>query len=332
MSKSNTKKEEQLYSQDDPPDHDETEVDDDAKQIEILKSLISNLEGESEVKTVKPKVVQEKKEDNFMAKLKQIFKKKRLNEEVYIESDSKLEEDTVSEQFIDVIVTSINKTYFKLKTATGNCVTFMDNIFLFAPCINIDNQVFMTVNEEEVRRKMKESIALISYEKNMRNKYKTNCDDYYKLCNKGSPSYDETTCKQLREECEDESSDEESSRIVPERKPLPVYPFRRPETSKPDNFSIPTESIVRSSFFKPTQSPPTLNNDLPPVVTQTSTVRTVTTTKPPAVSSVTQSTPQTSSLRDLIKAEAVKKDFSPDDIIEKLKKSIKSNDISDILS
>lgn len=88
--------------------------------------------------------------DLILSKVKTLLNEKK---NYLIESDSKIEEEIVKYKKVEVIVHPIDSKYIKLKTNDKDCVTFFKNSFIFAPCVNMDNQVFKLEKEDEIIKK-----------------------------------------------------------------------------------------------------------------------------------------------------------------------------------
>lgn len=88
--------------------------------------------------------------DLILSKVKTLLNEKK---NYLIESDSKIEEEIVKYKKVEVIIHPIDSKYIKLKTNEKDCVTFFKNSFIFAPCVNMDNQVFKLEKEDEIVKK-----------------------------------------------------------------------------------------------------------------------------------------------------------------------------------
>ncbi|KAF9761484.1 hypothetical protein NGRA_2615 [Nosema granulosis] len=301
-----------------------------AKQIEILKTILATLDRNKSNTNTTSNTTTPTNTNTLPPTTTPLHTPPwHTSDKDFVESDSKIDEDTLKYQQVDVFVSSLDRTYFKLRTSTNNCVTFHHNSFIFTPCINIDNQIFKLVKEEEIKKIVEEnnedfeeesssSTRKDSSSKRKDSSGKRNEEDYAHKNNKryienyahkeenkssGLLSYDKQMrekfkdCKNLKVFCNRKSKDynEEACREV----------IEKCEDVKPKEDAVEKKNTVEdnpppqnySPFLKPTlQSPPTSNI-----------------------------------IRSILKNEAVKKDFNPDDIIEKLQNSINTNDFSDLM-
>lgn len=92
--------------------------------------------------------------NSILNKVKHLLNEKK---NYLIESDSKIEEDTVKYTKIDIFIHPLDDKYIKLKTKEKDCVTFFKDSFLFTPCLNVDNQVFKLEKEDDVIKKKSKS-------------------------------------------------------------------------------------------------------------------------------------------------------------------------------
>ncbi|KAF5140791.1 hypothetical protein AAJ76_2000042761 [Vairimorpha ceranae] len=85
--------------------------------------------------------------DSILSKVKHLLNEKK---NYLVESDSKIEEDTIKYTSLDVFIHPLNDKYIKLKTLEKDCVTYFKDSFIFTPCLNVDSQIFKIENEEDV--------------------------------------------------------------------------------------------------------------------------------------------------------------------------------------
>ncbi|WUR03413.1 putative SP-containing protein [Vairimorpha necatrix] len=129
------------------------------KKTEIQRTIqkkVDIIEDEIPDETIK---TEEKKSDtqnidmeNILSKVKHLLNEKK---NYLIESDSKIEEDTIKYSNIEVFIHPISDKYIKLKTEEKDCVTYYKDTFIFTPCLNVDSQVFKLENEDDILKNRK---------------------------------------------------------------------------------------------------------------------------------------------------------------------------------